>query len=222
MPFFFFVGVLFAVADWVATAREARSLRWITKPGTILALLLWFATTAPASDNPQILWFTLALCFSLIGDIFLHMEGYHLVKGGLAFLLAQITFTIAYNTPFQVPPITSLIFIVNIILTVVFFREIIKTIRDMGDNELAIGVGFYALALTSMTSSAISTLFRPAWPAIGAWPTAIGASLFFASDILLFYKFFFETKKRVKILTIITYHLAQFSLTYGFLWYLYG
>jgi uncharacterized membrane protein YhhN len=73
-----------------------------------------------------------------------------------------------------------------------------------------------------MTSTALSTLFRPEWPPIAAWPTAIGALLFYISDLLLFSKHFLEVKPRVKVLTMVTYHFGQFALAYGFLWFLYS
>jgi uncharacterized membrane protein YhhN len=85
MSFFFFLGIVLAIADWVATARDATSVRWVTKPGALLALLLWFATSTPVAGSPQITWFTLALCFSLVGDIFLLMEGHQLIKDPLAY-----------------------------------------------------------------------------------------------------------------------------------------
>jgi uncharacterized membrane protein YhhN len=221
MPFFFFAGIVLAIADWIAVAREAFSVRWITKPGALLSLLLWFTTSTPASSNPQITWFTLALCFSLVGDIFLLMEGHQLIKGGLAFILAHIAFIVAYNTPLQMPLAFLAVFLLNIIPTFIVYRKILKEIRAAGDKDLAIGVSLYALALTSMTSTAFSTLFRPNWPAIASWPTALGAVLFYISDLLLFSNHFLKTKHRTNVLTMVTYHIAQFSLAYGYLWFLY-
>lgn len=222
MPFFFYSGIVLAIADWIAISQNATSVRWVTKPGALLGLLLWFATFTPVTGNPQITWFTLALCLSLVGDIFLLMKGYQLIKGGMAFILAHIAFIIAYNTPMQIPLSFLGIFIVNIIPTILFYRRILKKIQSMGDADLAIGVSIYALVLTSMTSTAISTLFRPGWPSTAAWLTALGAVSFFISDLLLFSNHFLEQKPQMKILTMVTYHIAQYALTYGFVWYLYG
>jgi uncharacterized membrane protein YhhN len=172
--------------------------------------------------SPQTTWFTLALCLCLVGDIFLLMEGHQLIKGGLAFILAHIAFVVAYNTPLQIPAIFLVIFIVNIIPTLLFFRKILDVIRATGDNDLAIGVSIYALILTSMTSTAISTLFRTGWPPTAAWLTAIGALLFYVSDLLLFSKHFLDVKARVKVLTMVTYHFGLFALAYGFLWFVYS
>ncbi len=221
MPFFFFVGILLAVADWIATTRHAATVRWVTKPGALLALVLWFSTSAPLVSNPQITWFTLALCFSLVGDVFLLMQGYQLIKGGMAFILAYIAFIVAYNLPLNIPAVFLAIFILTLIPTILFFRNILGAIRKTGDTDLAVGVSIYALALASMTSTAISTLFRPIWTPIAAWPTAIGAILFFSSNLLLFSNYFLEETPRNQALTMMTYHLGQFALTYGFLWFLY-
>jgi hypothetical protein len=43
MPsFFFWLAAALAAADWVAVAARWRKARRITKPGTMLALLVWF------------------------------------------------------------------------------------------------------------------------------------------------------------------------------------
>jgi uncharacterized membrane protein YhhN len=221
MPFFFFLGLVLAGADWIATARNARTVRWITKPGALLSLLLWFATSTPATNSTQATWFTLALCLSLVGDIFLLMQGHQLHKGGLAFLLAHVAFLIAYTTPLQVPIVLLAVFALNIIPTIIFFRKVLGIIRSSGDTDLALGVSVYALALTAMTSTSISVLFRPDWPPIAAWPVAIGGALFYCSDMLLFTNHFLTEKPRPTY-TMITYHAAQFAMTYGYLWFLYS
>lgn len=222
MSFFLYAGFLLAIADWIATARNAQSVRWVTKPGAILGLLLWFATSTPVAGSPQITWFTLALCLSLVGDIFLLMKGYQLIKGGLAFMLAHIAFILAYNIQQRIPTIFLAIFIVNLIPAILFFRRILGEIQSTGDSDLAIGVSVYALTLTSMTSSAVSTLFRPGWPPIATWLTFLGALLFFTSNLLRFSSHFLRPKPDSEPLTMITYHLGQYALTYGFLWYLYS
>ncbi|TFH35426.1 MAG: lysoplasmalogenase [Anaerolineales bacterium] len=222
MAFLFTAGVILAVLDWIAVAREAHRLRWFTKPGTLLALLLWFATSTPAPADLGTTWFTLALCLSLVGDIFLLMEGHQLIKGGLAFILAHVSLVIAYNLPLQIPPIFYGIFIVNMIPTVVAFRVITGAIQRQGDRDLVWGVRFYALVLTCMASTAVTTLFRSEWDGLSGWLTAVGALLFYTSNILLLFHLFVRPRQRTPLMVITSYHLAQFSLTYGYLWFLYS
>jgi uncharacterized membrane protein YhhN len=222
MPFFFFVGIILALADWIAVSRQARGVRWITKPGTLLSILLWFATSTPVVTSPRITWFTLALCFSLVGDIFLHMQGDQLIKGGLSFLLAHMSFIIAYNLPLQIPPVFWAILLLTLTVTFLIFQGITAAIRRKADRELAWGVWIYAFALTAMTSTALTTLFRPEWPAIAAWPTALGALLFYISDALLFRNDFVQPAPHGRLMIMVSYHLAQFALTYGYLWFLYS
>ena len=221
MAFFFYSAIILSVADWIAVARQARSLRWITKPGTLLAILLWFTTATPLASDARITWFTLALCFSLVGDIFLLMGGQQSIKGGLAFILAHAAFIVAYNTPLQIPGIFYGIFILNMTPTLILFRDILGAIRRQGDKDLAWGVRIYAFALTAMSSSAITTLFRTEWDSRAAWFTAFGGLLFYTSDLLLFFNRFVRQRERAPLIIMISYHLAQFTLTYGFLWYLY-
>jgi uncharacterized membrane protein YhhN len=222
MPFFFFVGIIMAFADWIAVSRQARGVRWVTKPGTLLCILLWFATSSPATTSPRITWFTLALCFSLVGDIFLQMRGDQLLKGGLSFALAHISFITAYNLPLQIPAVFWAILVLTLIVTFIIFKDITAAIRKAVDAELAWGVWAYAVILAAMTSTALSTLFRPEWPGIAAWPTAVGGILFYTSDVLLFKNNFVKVISRGRLLIMISYHLAQFALTYGYLWFLYS
>jgi uncharacterized membrane protein YhhN len=222
MPFFFFVGIILALADWIAVSRKAHGVRWVTKLGTLLSILLWFATSTPAVTSPRITWFTLALCFSLVGDIFLLMRGDQLIKGGLSFFLANISFIIAYTLPLQIPPVFYAILFLTLIVTFLIFQGITAVIRREGDRELAWGVWIYAFALTAMTSTALATLFRSEWPPIAAWPTAVGAVLFYTSDVMLFRHDFVKAIPRGRLLIMISYHLAQFALAYGFLWFLYS
>ena len=222
MAFFFYAGIILAVADWIAVAQDARTVPWITRPGTLLAILLWFTTATPATSDPRITWFTLALCFSLVGDIFLLMGGHQIIKGGLSFILAHVAFVVAYNIPLQIPAMFYGIFILNLIPTIVIFREIIGVIKKEGDKDLVWGVSLYALVLTCMSSTALTTLFRPEWGGLAAWLTAGGALLFYASDLLLFFDRFVRPRPRAQLIVMISYHLAQFALTYGYLWFLYS
>ena len=222
MTFFFYSGVILAVADWIAVTQDARTVRWVTKPGTLLALLLWFTTATPATTDPRITWFTLALCFSLVGDFFLLMEGHQILKGGLSFILAHIAFVIAFNIPLNIPPIFFGIFILNLIPTIISFRDITGAIKKEGDKDLAWGVSLYALVLTVMSSSALTTLFRSEWKGLAGWLTAGGALLFYISDLLMFHDRFVRHRARAQLIVMMLYHLAQFALTYGYLWFLYS
>lgn len=222
MTFFFYAGVILAVADWIAITQDARTVRWVTKPGTLFALLLWFTTASPASTDPRVTWFTLALCFRLVGDIFLLMGGHQILKGGLSFILAHVAFITSYNLPLQVPPIFFGILILNFIPTIISFREITGTIRNDGDKDLAWGVSLYALVLTCLSSSALTTLFRPEWQGLAGWLTAGGALLFYTSDLLLLYDHYVRPRPRARLIVMMSYHLAQFALTYGYLWFLYS
>lgn len=221
MVIFFYLGILLALIDWIAIARDAHSIRWLSKPGVILALLLWFATASPITSDVRVTWFILALCLSLVGDIFLLMEGYQLIKGGLAFILAHAAFIIAYNIPPNVPPMFFGIFTMVGIISVITYGDITRKIHQSGDPDLAWGIRFYALVLTGMVSMAMVRVFIPTWDKTAAWLTALGGILFYISDILLFTNRFMQPRRDLRLLLTITYHVAQFAITYGYLWFLY-
>jgi uncharacterized membrane protein YhhN len=221
MTFFFYVAILLAIADWIAISRQALSIRWFTKTGTILALLLWFSTVTPVANEPRSMAFTLALCFSLIGDIFLLMEGPHMIKGGMAFFLAHAAFIAAYVLGMPLPPIFFGLLLLTGISSYFLYRPITHAILRTGDRDYAIGVWLYVAILTAMTSSALTTLFRDTWQLIPSLLTAIGALLFYVSDILLFQNRIYEATPRRTLITTVGYYLAQFALTYSFAWYLF-
>ncbi len=222
MEIFFYLGILLALIDWIAIARNARSIRWVSKPGVILSLLLWFATSTPMTGDVRGTWFILALCLSLVGDIFLLMEGYELIKGGLAFILAHAAFIVAYNIPPDIPQMFFGVITLVGIISVFTYGDITRKIYKSGDPDLAWGIRFYALVLTAMVSMAMSRVFLPKWDGTAAWLTAGGAVLFYISDILLFINRFQSPRRDLRLPVTITYHIAQYALTYGYLWFLYS
>jgi uncharacterized membrane protein YhhN len=83
----FWAAVVFQLQDWVATGFNWKLVRYITKPATLLILILWFVQIGGLEG--RLLWFGLGLVFSLAGDIFLMLPSRFFIGGLIAFLLGM-------------------------------------------------------------------------------------------------------------------------------------
>jgi uncharacterized membrane protein YhhN len=76
-------------------------------------------------------------------------------------------------------------------------------------------VAVYLVAISAMLWSAACAPLRPGWPGLAAALIAVGGALFFASDGILAWNRFVRSFPAARLLTMITYHLAQYGLAVG-------
>ena len=219
---YFFLVFIFAIADWYAVWKDNYKLRYLTKPLTLLALILWFTISGGWQGHTAI--FGVGLIFSLAGDVFLLKE---LVKarpvffqlGLVSFLIVQVLYIIGFNGTI---PSVSINFVVLLCITgVIAFlltRYIVGGLRRTTEGKKQqIPVILYMIALSLMFFSAALTLLRPEWALIPACIVSIGGALFFTSDTVLASDEFVKPYKYAGIILIITYHLAQVAIVSGVL-----
>jgi uncharacterized membrane protein YhhN len=210
------VTFLFALGNWVAVgARKRVPYEYLTKPGTMILLIVWFIIASGL--QPGSAWFLAALIFSLAGDVFLMLPGDLFLPGLGSFLLAQISYIIGFNQN-GFPLSTGMIAALVVIAIVAFFvfRAVLGGVSRQADGrKLLPGVLVYALALTGTMISAVANLFRPEWAFTPALLAALGGILFFSSDSILAYDRFVRKQSNAHLLVMITYHLAQFGLISG-------
>jgi uncharacterized membrane protein YhhN len=203
-----------ALLDWIATWREWRNVRWLSKPGALLLLIAWF--TQIGGWQGILLLFGLALIFSLFGDILLHMPERFFVPGIGAFFIAQCFYIAAFNSqPLALnwEAALPLVAVAGIFSLVV--RRIQSGMQANDDTGLLLPVTAYAVILSLMWLSAISTLFRPAWQITPAALVALGAGLFFLSDTMIAYNRFVRPFPHRDILVMTTYHIGQILIITG-------
>ena len=97
MTWILLLSICFAIIDWIAVARQKRTLEIIVKPATLAALCIWFASFPMARSSTIGVLFLLGLVFSLLGDVFLLFAEKHFLKGLIAFLLAHLLYVVAFN-----------------------------------------------------------------------------------------------------------------------------
>ncbi len=205
-----------AAADWLNVWKGWRRASWITKPGTLLALLAWFSLSG--GWQGQTFWFGLGLVFALAGDVLLLQDGYFLA-GLVAFLLTHLFYIFGFNpTSIPLEPLSVGLTVVVWLGAILFFRRVGAAVRA-NENTAALQypIFMYSLAISIMLLSALVTLARPEWPLAAALLSGGGGLLFALSDGLLATDRFIRPISHGQLWVRITYHLGQIALIAGVL-----
>jgi uncharacterized membrane protein YhhN len=165
------VAAVLAVIDWVGVVRDDQRLRWVGKPGVMVALIVaaLFADGAPSAVKA---WFIVALVLSLIGDVALLLPEQWFMAGLVAFLLAHLAYVEGMLQLDLHAPWGAVIVLVAI---AVVGRRILGAVRS-GSPPLLVPVTVYLVV--------ISTMAITAWATGQPW-LIVAAMLFFASDATL-------------------------------------
>ncbi|MGD2156446.1 MAG: lysoplasmalogenase [Anaerolineales bacterium] len=214
---------LLAGLDWLSVFKDWKPLEYITKPGTMIALLIWMSMASrlfpfgtPPHQNTNLVWFIVGLLFSISGDIFLMLPNERFIPGLIAFLFAHIAYIIGLNQSFPPMNIVSLILIILILITVSrIHRNIDLQLSGSARSYLRIPILAYTVVISLMLLSALMTYVRPEWEALPALLVSVGALLFFISDTLIAWDRFVESLSNRDIKVMVTYHLGQIGLIVG-------
>jgi len=219
----FILLFLVAALDWLAVAKNWKKVEYIAKPAAML-VLLGILTLVNGFSSLLLICFSLGIFFSLAGDVFLmisyaRFSNRWFFLGLAAFLLAHVSYIIGLNSPLlNVSPLWSLGLAVILALTAArILRRIIDGLRQKGLPRLVRPVKLYGIVITLMLLSALLTLNNTAWNTPAAGLVAIGAILFYFSDVLLAWDRFVNPIKRGRLANIIPYHLGQAALVAGVL-----
>jgi len=203
--------------EWFVVATRRTRWRIVTKPAPMVSLILWF--TLVGKWQGDLVWFGMALVFSLLGDIFLLFPFRFFLPGLIAFSLAHIF----YITGFNLSAVEMTTGIWLIFITILFgaffdFSPIVRRVSIQPSRyKLLPPVIFYAAIISIMLLSAWLTLARPSWDGSAVILVILGASLFFISDSLLAREKFIRPSKVGGLTVMVTYLLAQLLITSGVL-----
>jgi uncharacterized membrane protein YhhN len=219
----FILFCLVAALDWVAVAKKWKKIEYIAKPSAML-VLLGLLVLVDGLRSAAVVCFCMGIVFSLAGDVFLMISYARFSErwfftGLVAFLFAHITYIIGLNTPLpSVSPIWSLGLAVILGLTAVrILRRILAGVTQKGLARLVRPVGLYGMVITVMLLSALLTLNSPTWKVSAAGLVALGAVLFYFSDILLAWDKFVIPIRNGRLANMVLYHLGQAALVAGVL-----
>lgn len=218
--------ILLAVLDWVAAEKGWKTMEYVAKPTTMLAILWWIWLSTGWGGS--MLWFTIGVIFCLAGDIFLMLPREMFIFGLLAFLLGHIWYILGLN---GVPPYINLVGLLllvwlgnilaisTIIILVIYlawlYPKLARGLTERGKNALKVPVLAYSIVISLMVYSALMTWNRTGWSAVAAGSVSIGAVLFFASDSMLAWDRFINPLSHARLRVMITYHLGQIGIVLG-------
>jgi uncharacterized membrane protein YhhN len=196
-----------AALDWAAVHSGHRRLRWLTKPGCMIALIASAAAMDPVDESARTA-LLVALALSTLGDVFLLGDRSNLFVAGLAsFLLAHV----AYVAGFWLEGVDAAGVVAGILLGVVLVgtvgARVAAAAKAGPEPGLAGPVRAYVVVIALMVASAVGTG--------DLWAIA-GAALFAISDSLIAWERFIRTRPWADLAIIVTYHLAQLLLVISF------
>jgi uncharacterized membrane protein YhhN len=221
---FFYLAVIIAIIEWAAIYKGWRKVEYFAKPGTMVALLVFVALRGGFSQplgemGTSMLYISLGLVFSLIGDVLLILPKEQFAGGLLSFLVAHICYIIGFS---PIPPLKSMqlavagIVTALVLLTAVqFFIRYAQALRQKGHTRLIAPVAVYIFAIGLMFLSALFTLLRGAWQPIPALTVVAGAAFFLVSDAMLGWNRFVAPLRNGRLWYMVAYHTGQFLITLG-------
>lgn len=208
------LALIIAIVDWAAVYSRYKPLEYIAKPAVMVVLLIWMWQAS--AFQGALLWFGIALVFSLAGDVFLMLRREQFIPGLVSFLLAHLAYIIGFNQTSPAWNLPGLIIIVLVALTMLrIYRRIAAGLVAGGNSSLRTPVMIYSLVISLMLISALLTLTGNTWQALPAILVSTGALLFFISDTLLAWNKFVQPLRFAPLAVIITYHLGQTLLVLG-------
>lgn len=193
------------VVEWWATHTGRKPVRHVTKPLS-LTLLTGVALTLDPIDPTIRTWMVIGLLFSLAGDVFLLGTERFFVFGLASFLIAHIAYVIGlFHGPTSIGwSLVGLILVVIAIATI--GRRIVRGVRthpEHGGSAMVGPVVAYLVVISAMVVASFGTASAVA---------VVGASLFYASDAILAWNRFVETRRLGAVAVMVTYHLGQAGL----------
>jgi uncharacterized membrane protein YhhN len=212
---FLILACLLALADWLAVWRKWVRVSWITKPAVMLALAASLFQVGGLSG--YLIFFAIALFFSMMGDIALLLPPSFFSRGLLAFFGAHLAYTAGLNP--SIPPlrIENLLLVIAVAsASFVILRHVLRGLaRGPISRRLKPEVIAYTIAISAMLISALVTLSRPDWAPRDSVLIACGGMFFYISDAVLSLNRFASPISNARLWVRISYHIGQVLLVCG-------
>ena len=176
------IAVTVTLLIWAALRGDQKQI-YLWKPlSTLLIILVALLSFTTVGVKPAYTWgVTLGLVLSLGGDVALMFKSNRWFLIGLVlFLLAQITYSVVFTVPngFHAEDlVTTAVLLALATLIYLYLKP--------GLGKMQGPVLFYILAICFMVNRAVSTFFGTFFTTTQAWLIALGAILFWLSDLLL-------------------------------------
>jgi len=188
-----------------AEFRDQRRQIYLFKPiSTLLVIAMaLLSLLEPGWNRIYTLGVLLGLLFSLGGDIALMFKDNRqaFMLGLVSFLVAHVIYTLVFTLLGQPAPWDWLSAVLLLVVGAFIFRLLFPNLGSM-----KVPVIVYILVISLMVHQALTTFSSPLFSPAQAWMVAIGALLFYFSDLVLALNRFCIPFK---------YHRMSLSLYYG-------
>jgi alkenylglycerophosphocholine hydrolase len=220
------------VLDWLAVGFSWIRIERVTKPLAMILVVIWTMAAAGWSTQTMVMLLMLAQLFGLAGDILLMLPSRWFLMGLGAFLVGHLLYIslLVWNIYLVVQVggfkelslgWVLLILIIWVAVLLSFYRFVApKSPRLTMPQLLWVPIQVYGWILSFLMIFSILAVVSVSYFSVPLLFLPIGAILFNISDSLLAYDRFKRKMPKVRIWLMITYHLAQFSLAWGFLTYM--
>lgn len=229
-----YVPVVFGVfvLDWLAVSFSWIRIDRFTKPLVMILVILWTMVAARWSMQSMVVLLVLAQLFGLAGDTLLMLPSRWFLMGLGAFLVGHLLYIslLGWNITLAVQVggfkelslwWVLLILIIWAAVLLSFYRVVApKSPRLTMPLLLWVPIQVYGWILSSVLILSILAVLSAPTVSVTLLLLPAGAFLFYISDSLLAFDRFKRKMPKVRVWVMITYHLAQFSLAWGFLDYM--
>jgi len=198
--------IIFITASIAIISKQRKNLKLYSffKPLTTILIIIVGIFAYQQNENHYSTYILISLLFSLVGDLFLLKDTYFL-HGLLAFLLAHISFIIAFSSLFgfswSLSSLTVLLFVGG--LYFFYLKKDLKNYR--------VPVGIYLLVIIIMNWQAIALAQKNTDTIYTA--IAVAAILFSFSDASIAYAKFKHPFKFDQVLILFTYWIALYTFS---------
>ncbi|MCU1499758.1 MAG: putative rane protein, partial [Acidimicrobiales bacterium] len=152
------VALVVAGTDWWATWAGRVSVRYVAKPGALVALIGVALTLDPTVSGTIRTWMVVGLVLSLAGDVFLMLDERWFVAGLGSFLCGHIAYVVGLQLADTslVGSLVGLAIVVACIATI--GRRIVAGVAAGEHREMVPPVIAYLVVISAMVVSAFGTL----------------------------------------------------------------
>ncbi len=222
------VGAAFLL-DWLAITFNWIRVKPLSKPLAMSLVIIWTLNAVGPEIGLLVFVLISAQVFGLAGDIFMLFPQGWFLWGLAAFLLGHLFYlaligmiVFDHISKRMVGPISAWVVFSSIGLWVLImsafywvFRVEVNPLRSA--RRLWAASQVYAFVLSGLMVAAFLLVIHLPDERGLQWLLPIGGGLFLLSDFLLAYDRFINRIHQGQLWVRITYHLAQFSLAWGFL-----
>jgi uncharacterized membrane protein YhhN len=201
-------SLAFLLAATVSLAGSFFTYPWLHDVFTPLATLCILCIALfnwRSFKKTYALWICFGLFFSLLGDIALLRPAQYFLAGLAAFLLAHVSYLIAFTRGMKFPARIS-IWLAYLVIAAVLYDVLLPGLA----SGLKLPVAVYAILVTLMAGQAMGRYAvlrsRPSWLA------AIGALLFLLSDTLLSIDRFRSPLPLAPLFILVPYFMGQWLI----------